>query len=343
MRMVTEQAGRVAAWPAASAKALPAGRALLRVELVGICGSDAHVYSGTHPYLNYPLVQGHEVVGIVEALGASTTSAGPRIRLGDRAVLEPTLACGECIACRRGHANCCVRLDVHGITLPGGLSEIIEVAASSLHPVPELDPEVAVLVEPLAVALHAIDRAAVSETDTVLILGAGSLGRSAVLAAHHRGARVVVAERTPARRGILRQLGAEAVCGTDRGDIIAAVQELAGEDGCTVVVDTTGSSALLALALEVVAHSGCVVAVGISPESLSIPVALLSRKEVTLLGSRNSVHDFPEAIRVARAHADALHATIGARVPFSRAQDAFRMVLDGSVPGKVVVDVGASE
>lgn len=335
--MVTERAGRVAPWPATPPAALAPDEALLRVEVVGICGSDAHVFEGTHPYLGYPQVQGHEVVGIVEALG--TDAGGVGVTVGERVVLEPTMPCGACIACRRGRPNCCVRLGVHGITLPGGLSRRLPVRAASLHPVPGLDAEIAVLVEPLAVALHAIDRAHIGPDDTVLVLGAGSIGRSAVVAARHRGARVIAAERTPARRPLLEALGADTVVPIERAAVERAIAAATGQDGCTVVVDTTGNGALLALALDVVAHSGAVVAVGISPDLLDIPVALLTRKEVSLLGSRNSAGDFPEAIRIATANADALRASIGARVPFARAQEAFQMVLDGSIPGKVVVEV----
>jgi threonine dehydrogenase-like Zn-dependent dehydrogenase len=336
MRMVTEGAGRVAPWPAPPPAPLADDEALLRVELVGVCGSDAHVFEGSHPYLGYPQVQGHEVVGIVEALGARATG----LTVGERVVLEPTMPCGECVACRRDRPNCCVRLGVHGITLPGGLTRALPVRAASLHPVPGVDPEIAVLVEPLAVALHAVDRAGVGPDDTVLVLGAGSIGRSAVVAARHRGARVIAAERTPARRPLLQMLGADLVVPAERAAVEDAIGSATGDDGCTVVIDTTGSGALLALALDVVAYSGAVVAVGISPDLLGIPVSLLTRKEVTLLGSRNSAGDFPEAIRIATANAEALRATIGVRVPFERAQEAFQIVLDGSVPGKVIVEVG---
>jgi threonine dehydrogenase-like Zn-dependent dehydrogenase len=228
---------------------------------------------------------------------------------------------------------------MHGITLPGGLSRFLPVPAASLHPVPGLDAEVAVLVEPLAVALHAVDRARTGTDDTVLVLGAGSIGRSAVLAARHRGARVIAAERSPARRPLLEMLGADAVVSVDRDAVAQAVSDATDGDGCTVVVDTTGSGRLLALALDVVAHAGAVVALGISPDLLEVPVPLLTRKEITLLGSRNSAGDFPEAIRMATANADILRRTIGARVPFARAQEAFQLVLDGSVPGKVIVEV----
>jgi L-gulonate 5-dehydrogenase len=334
LRMVTEASRRVSARSAEPAP-VGAGRVRIRVERVGVCGSDAHVYEGTHPYLGYPLVQGHEVVGIVEQVGATVAGIAP----GDRVVVEPTLPCGDCVACRRGRGNCCVALDVIGITSPGGLAERLDAPATALHRVVGLDPDVAVLVEPLAVALHGVDRAEPVAGEVVLVLGAGSIGRSVVLAAHHRGARVVVAERMPERRALLPALGAERVVSTDPDEIASTVRELAGEDGCPVVIDTTGNAGLLELGLDLVAHSGVVVAIGISPDRLRVPVAMLTRKEVSLLGARNSAGEFAEAIRVAEEHADALRATISCRLPLERAEEAFRLVLERAVVGKVIVDL----
>lgn len=332
IRVITEDVRRVVVHQVADSAIPGTGQVTIRIELVGVCGSDAHVYEGTHPYLNYPQVQGHEIVGIIDAVGPGT-----HVPVGARVVVEPTVACGECIACRRGRPNCCRRLHVMGITRPGGLSETLVVDEIHTHEVGRLHPDAAVLIEPLAVALHAVDRARVTAADTVLVIGAGSIGRVAVVAARSRGARVLVAERTIERRVILETLGAESVIGTGTAELTDAVAEFTGGDGCTVIIEATGNAELLRLALDLVAYSGTVVAVGISEDNLSVPVSLLSRKEVALLGSRNSDHDFPGAIELARAHQAALRATISDRVMLSDAEAAFLSVLNRSAVGKVVV------
>jgi L-gulonate 5-dehydrogenase len=312
--------------------AAAAGEVVVAVERVGVCGSDAHVYEGTHPYLGYPQVQGHEVVGRVVQTGEGVSES----LLGERVVIEPTVPCGRCVACRRGSPNCCVRLDVLGITLPGGLSEAIAVPCAMVHPVGALPADVAVFVEPLAVAVHAVKRAGVGPGDDVVVIGAGSIGRSIVFAARDAGARVLVVERTPERAALVRRIGV-AVCGSEDGEFRQAVAAFSGVDGPGVVIDATGSGELVRTALDLVAHSGVVVVVGISQDDLVVPIAMLTRKEVALLGSRNSERDFPHAIDVARRNADELLGMITERLPLEQTEAAFRSVLDRTSFGKVLV------
>jgi len=315
---------------------------LVAVQTVGICGSDASFFGGTHPYLVYPQVQGHEVVGSI-AQTAQDVAAAERLPVGTRVVVEPLCPCGQCLACRRGRSNCCTELEVLGIHRPGGLSDLMVVDAHRVHPIGELPDEAAVFVEPLAVALHSLSRAALQAGETVLVLGAGSIGRAAVLAAADLGARVLVADRSAHRLEATRRLGAEATVDVARGNVPDAVAAFTSGEGCRVVVEATGSASLLREALDVVAHSGSVVAVGISEDDLTCPVSLLSRKEVSLLGSRNSIDQFPAAIALARRHATALARTITHRFPLSEAEEAIRQVA-GRAPGlgKVVVDVATS-
>jgi L-gulonate 5-dehydrogenase len=315
--------------------ALPAAQeVVIAVERVGVCGSDAHVYEGTHPYLAYPQIQGHEVVGRIVAVGKDVMAA----RIGERVVLEPTVPCGHCAACRRGSPNCCVRLDVMGVTLPGGLSETLTVPVSMVHGVGDLEPDIAVLVEPLAIAVHAVARAEVRPGERVVVIGAGSIGRSVVLAALDRDASVLVVERTPGRAKLLEHLDV-ALCSADEADVRRSGREFAGADGPGVVIDSTGSGELIRLAVDLVAHSGRVVVIGISQDDLTVPVALLTRKEASILGSRNSDAEFPLAIDIARRNAAALGKMITARLPLAEAENAFRSVLERTSLGKVIVVV----
>ncbi len=123
-------------------------QALVRVETVGICGSDLHLYLGDHPYVTYPQIQGHEFCGTVVALGEQYH--GP-IRLGERVAVEPLIPCGTCFPCRHGRPNCCTRLAVLGAHVPGALCERIAVRTQSLYPTGDLDAELAALVEPISI------------------------------------------------------------------------------------------------------------------------------------------------------------------------------------------------
>lgn len=334
LQAVTEGVGVVRVHDAAALPHPDLHQVIIRVERVGICGSDVHVFDGSHPYLGYPIVQGHEVVGILDRLGAHVDG----LKVGDRVVVEPTVACGTCGSCRRGRPNCCVNLRVIGITLPGGLAQELAVDAPNVHAVGDLDPDAAVAVEPIAVAIRCLERAEVGPGSVVLVLGGGSIGRSVALAAQARGARPVVADRAPERRALAASLGAATV-DLSRRRLAGAIATLAGADGCPAVIDTTGSGRWLRLALELVAYSGTVVAAGISEDDLSVPVALLSRKEVSLHGSRNSIGAFPEAIDLARSHQEVLKSSVSHRFALCDAEHAIRAVASREATGKVIVDM----
>jgi threonine dehydrogenase-like Zn-dependent dehydrogenase len=204
----------------------------------------------------------------------------------------------------------------------GALSERISVPVRLLHPTPGLEGELAALVEPVSIGVHSVRRSGARPGDTVLVLGGGPIGLATTLAAADLGCRVIVADRVPSRleRAILA--GASAVINSTTDDLPGVIGTLTDDEGPGVVIDATGSATLIRTAVEVVAHAGVVVVVGISSDELSIPVALLSRKELSLMGSRNSVGDFDEAIRLVRRHAQTVRSWITHRVGLDELPDA---------------------
>ena len=300
------------------------GQALIAVEAVGLCGSDFHLYDGTHPYAKFRQIQGHEIVGRVDALGAGYD--GP-LAPGDRVVVEPLIACGHCFACRRGRYNCCTTLQVMGAHVPGGLREFLAVPAGQLHPVGDLPTRTAVVVEPLTIGLQCVARAEVAHGDTVVVMGAGPIGLAATLGAADRGARVLVVDQVASRLELARQMGAEAVADSRHDDIGAAVGRFTAGDGAGVVIEATGVPALIREALDGAAHSGTVVIVGISDKDVAIPVGLFSRKEINILGSRNNTGLFPEAVRLAGAYRDRLAALITHTYPLTDTPEAIEYAM----------------
>ena len=285
--------------------------ALLEIVAIGLCGSDYHLFDGTHPSSHFPSTQGHEFAGIVRSIPAGN----PRgIGVGDLVAVQPLLACGRCYACRRDRPNCCAQLDVIGASVAGALTEKIAVPVELLHPAGDLDSELAALVEPVSIGLHALRRANVDAGDTVLVLGGGPIGLAATLAAWDAGCRVIVADRVPARLARALEAGAIAVIDSDSDDFASAVMELTGGEGPAAVIDATGAPRLIRTAVEVVANAGTVVVVGISSDDLSVPVALLTRKELSLVGSRNSTNEFGDALELVRRHAAVVKSWITHRV-----------------------------
>lgn len=316
------------------------GEALVRVETAGVCGSDLHLYDGTNPYANFPQTQGHEFSGRVVAFGGPYD--GP-VQVGDRVTVEPIIACGACYPCRHGRPNCCTRLNVLGVHVPGAFADLIKVRAAAMFPAGDLDPELTALVEPISIGMQVVTRGQVTGEDTVAIFGAGVIGQAALLAANDRGARVLIVDKFASRLEIARRLGAEVMVDITRDDPQQVIAEWTAGDGPAVAVDATGAPAAIRAAIEVVAAAGRVVIVGISDQEVSIPVIQFTRKELTILGSRNNAGVFGQALDLVRRQRDRLRVLITHRLPLEQASAAMELALEN--PGeaqKVMLLVGSN-
>src|SRR5579883_931382 len=179
--------------------------ALVRVRRIGICGTDYHIYEGSHPYLNYPRVIGHELSG--EVLEAPSGSA---LEPGEIVVVNPYLSCGVCIACRKGKPNCCVNIAVLGVHCDGGMCERISVPERNLYSAGGLSLDQAASVEFLAIGAHAIARSNVAPGARVLVIGAGPIGLGAAIFARLAGGDVTIMDRDAERLDFALDAGAAA-------------------------------------------------------------------------------------------------------------------------------------
>jgi L-gulonate 5-dehydrogenase len=334
---VTEAPGRVAIQEVAKPQPGP-GEVLLGVQVVGICGSDVHLFHGEHPYSRFPGIQGHEFSAIVTELGPGVTS-GPEP--GSLVAVEPLRPCGRCLACRRGHPNACRELAVLGAHIDGALAEHLAVPAASCYPAGDLPADLAALAEPVSIGLQAVSRAGITAADQVVVLGAGPIGQAATLAAADRGARVMAVDRLANRLAIAGVLGAEVTVNSLSADVEAAVRDWAGTDGPVAVVEATGLPELIQLGARVVAHSGTVVIVGITTREVPLPVADFTRKELNVIGSRNNAGLFGQAVDLVRRHRGQVTEMISHRYPFPEVADA--LALATSHPdqaNKVLINVG---
>jgi threonine dehydrogenase-like Zn-dependent dehydrogenase len=286
--------------------------AVVRIERVGLCGGDYSFFHGSHPYARYPQIQGHELVGLVEHLPPGY--AGP-LSTGQRVAIEPLVSCGGCFACRRGRYNCCVRLQVLGAHIPGGLAELFAAPVDRLYPTGSIPADVAVLVEPMSIGLEAIARGGVGPDDAVVVIGAGPIGLFCTVGAVDRGARVLTVDQVASRLEHAARLGASRVVDTSSEDLAAAVLDFTGGEGPAVVIEATGVPSLVRLAVELVAPSGTVVVVGLSTKEVSIPIVEFSRKELNLLGSRNNAGLFGSAVDVVTRNAERLAPLVTRIVP----------------------------
>lgn len=261
------------------------GEALLRPIRVGVCGTDEHLLHGGF-IAKFPLVPGHEIVAEVIAYGEDTD--GPPI--GSEVVVDPTIFCGECAACRRGQPGYCVNFGSLGCDRAGGFADYLVAAVSKLFPTDGLDPDIAVLAEPTACAMHGVDVLALKPASDVLIFGAGPTGLIlAQLLGMAGAARVTVAAPTASKLAVARAHGAAHVVQLDRADPRAAEAELRriAPEGFDAVIEATGSTTVLELGIDLTRNGGAILVYGLAGEDAIAairPYDVFSR-ELTIKGS----------------------------------------------------------
>ena len=309
------------------------GEVLLRVEAVGICGSELSGYLGENSLRRPPLVMGHEFVGTVAALGP-----GARMAPGARVVVNPLLPCGACGPCRSGAVHLCRERRIVGAARPGAFAEAVAVPESACHPVPDdLPAPVAALAEPLACAVRAAGRAEVGPGETLVILGAGAIGLLTLAVARRAGpARVLVADVQAARRGTAAAWGAADVL-DGAGDVAAAVRAATRGEGADAVVDAAGVTATRRASVRALRPGGKAVFIGLHEADSPLPCNELVRSEVTVTGSFcYSPDDFAAACGLLREGLLRPGPWIEER-PLAAGPAAFDELLRGAVPASKVV------
>lgn len=260
------------------------GDALVRSERVGICGSDLHAYHDKHPWITLPVVPGHEVVGIVEALGAGATG----VNVGDRVILEPNIVCGECEHCRSGRYNLCENLTVVGCVGPldGAMADyFIAPAQRFIVADPRLDLGQAAMVEPLATATHAVRVAGGTAGRRVAVLGLGPIGLLTMQAAKAGGATVIVGtDLNPAKRERALGLGADAVFDPKAADVVAQMRERMGGPA-DVVFDCVAFQSTMDQAIALAHKGGTVIVEGVPERDITVPLAIIQDREIRVQGT----------------------------------------------------------
>jgi alcohol dehydrogenase len=275
-----------------------AGEALVRIHRVGVCGTDLGGYLGKFPFFSYPRIPGHELGVEVVAVGEGVEN----VKVGDRCSVEPYINCQKCYSCQRGLTNCCESHQTLGVMCDGGLTEKMILPARKLHPANNLSYEQSALVETLAIGCHAIDRANVTDKDTVLVIGSGPIGLSAIEFARVAGARVIVADLSQTRLDfVTNKMGVTDTIQFDGSEAdIEKLEAMTEGRRADVVVDATGNHHSMRRAMEMAAFGGRVVYVGITQQDLQFPHApFLHRRELTILASRNALtRDFSRIIQL---------------------------------------------
>ncbi|MFC4598371.1 zinc-binding alcohol dehydrogenase family protein [Cohnella hongkongensis] len=316
------------------------GEVLVKVSAVGVCGTDYHAFRGRQPYFAYPRILGHEIAGeVAETDGASEEAGG--LKVGDRVTIMPYIACRACIACRAGRPNACSDLRVLGVHEDGAMREYLSVPAEYVVKTEGLSLNQTVIVEPMGIGLHAVNRGEIRPGETALVVGAGPIGLAAMKFAKLAGAKVIAMDTNAERLRFCRQwAGADEIVEA-AGDAAAALADITGGDGPTTVFDATGSPQSMMKTFEYAAHGGKIVFVSLVQADISFHDPAFHKKELTLLGSRAAtLAEFERVIacmREGRIDADGF---ITHRAPFEKAIEAFGEWLNpGSGVIKAVIEL----
>ncbi|MFY1687739.1 zinc-dependent alcohol dehydrogenase [Plantactinospora sp. WMMB782] len=311
------------------------GQLRIAVAYTGICGTDLHIYHGDmDARVGSSAVLGHEMSGLVEAVGPDVTGWS----VGQPVTVMPTRSCGRCAACRRGTSHICHRMDFLGIDSPGAMQASWTVPADLAIALPEELPlDQAALVEPVAVAVHDVRRAALRPDDHVVVVGGGPVGVLIALVARAGGARVKLVEPAPARRAVAAELGIETV-DPAAADVVALTEEWTGGAGADVAFEVSGSAAGVETAVRVLTTRGRLVMVAIHPQPRPVDLHRFFWRELELLGARlYQRDDVVEAVRLVATGTVPVRPLISQVVPVDGVHTAFA-ALEGGAVLKVLLD-----
>lgn len=300
-----------------------AGEVLIRVQRTGICGSDIHIYHGANPFARYPRIIGHEVMGQVATCGTGVED----LPAGQRVVIDPVVSCGECYPCAIGRSNVCQNLQVIGVHRDGGMGQLMVAPRSNVYPIPDqLSARAATLVEPFSIAANVLSRTGIDAGEWVLIYGAGTVGITVLQTARMHGAHCMVVDIDPQRLQRAADLQAERTINSRQESVEMVVNELTGGLGPSLVIDGVGAPGLLEQAVALASPAGRIGILGFTGNPSAIPQQEITKKELSLFGSRLNRRLFPrvlEDLAAGRLDADAL---ITHEFDFRAAADALRLL-----------------
>jgi L-iditol 2-dehydrogenase len=256
---------------------------LLRMKRIGVCGSDIHVYHGKHALTPYPVVQGHEVSGVIEKVGGSVKGLAP----GDTVTIQPQVTCGTCYSCRHGAYHICDSLKVMGFQTTGAGSEFFAVDASKVLKLPaHMDLEHGAMIEPAAVAVHALGRAGDVSGMKVLVLGAGPIGNLVAQAAKGLGAAgVMITDVSDFRLGKAKECGIDFCVNIGKTDLAAAVKEHFGDAKADLILECVGSPQTISQAVAVARKGTDIIVVGVFGDKPVVDMGTVQDRELRLIGT----------------------------------------------------------
>jgi L-galactonate 5-dehydrogenase len=270
----------------ASMPEVEAGSVLLAIKYVGFCGSDLNTFLGRNLMAKDSVIPGHEIGAVIEKVGQNVPDF---LKPGMTVTVNPYTNCGHCAACRSGHSNACEFNETLGVQRDGAMREYMVLPWEKIIPADDLSARACALIEPMSVGFHAVSRAEVTDSDTVLVFGCGMIGVGAIVRSSLRGATVIAVDLDDEKLDLAKQLGASFTINSKTRDLHTELLKITNGMGPTVVVEAVGSIPTYQAAVDEVAFCGRVVCIGYSKSDVTFHTGLFVKKEINIFGSRNAM------------------------------------------------------
>ncbi len=315
------------------------GQVLVRIHIIGICGSDIHVYHGKHPFTKYPVTQGHEVSGEIMALGKDVKD----FTIGQKVTIEPQEYCGKCYPCTHGKYNLCEELKVMGFQTTGTASHYFAVDASKVTPIPEnMGYEEGAMIEPLAVAVHAVRRAGDVAGLKIAVIGAGPIGNLVAQTAKGMGAaQVMVTDVSDYRLKLAKECGADFVVNTKDKEFGAAMLESFGTDKADIIYDCAGNDITINQAIRCARKGSTIILVAVFADMAKADLAVLNDHELDMNTTMMYRHeDYVKAIEMVEDGKIFLRPLMSRVFPFDQFKQAYEYIdANRETAMKILIDV----
>ncbi len=314
------------------------GEVLLRVLMVGMCGSDLNTFRGKNPLVQYPRVLGHEIAASV----ADANGAEIDLPVGTSVTVSPYTSCGGCSSCLQGRPNACEFNQTFGVQRDGAMAEFIAVPPEKIFRAPGLAMQELALVEPLTIGFHAAARGRVSSSDHVAVFGCGGVGLGAVAGSARRGATVIAIDVDDDKLSLASAAGARHTIHSGRENVHERLRAITRGRGPEACIEAIGLPATFRAAVEEAAFCGRVVYIGYAKEAVCYETRLFVQKELDILGSRNATpEDFRAVIQMLQAKEFPVERTISRVVRLEDAGQALQEWSDNPTRfSKILVQIG---
>ncbi|WP_068471783.1 zinc-binding alcohol dehydrogenase family protein [Saccharicrinis aurantiacus] len=314
------------------------GEVLVQVKKVGYCGSDLSTYRGINPLVSYPRIPGHELSGIVTALGANVPD---HIKVGTQAAITPQTACGTCSSCKNNRPNACRYNETLGVQRDGALTEYIAVPWQKLVIDDSLSATKLALLEPLAVGFHASKRGQVKKGDKVVVLGCGVIGIGAIAGSAFREGEVIAVDLVDEKLEKAKVAGATHVINSSKENVQERLQELTDGHGADVIIEAAGNPITYKLAFDEISFTGRIVYIGYTPNPVSYETKFFVLKELDVRGSRGSEkEDFEHVLQAVKSGKIDPEEIVSHTFPFEKSDEAIKLWdADPSTVTKIVIEL----